>query len=129
MAGAAAARPAQAAHVVVPSATCVPHMLQNAIGVPPRLKTGAYRQRECVRDRRCGKIPEKRFGSNQQLRNTGMGLGGWSLPFGKLAHHRKLEHLSLQRLHNEHNPNQQEREADDHGNQQGEQAAEVWNEK
>src|SRR5579872_389063 len=31
--GAVAARPAQAAQVVVPSAICVPHMLQKAIGV------------------------------------------------------------------------------------------------
>src|ERR1700674_4819716 len=35
VAGKTAARPLHAAHTVAPSATCAPHILQNAIGVSP----------------------------------------------------------------------------------------------
>jgi hypothetical protein len=51
------------------------------------------------------------------------------LPLCKVAHHRKLESLALQRLHHEHNPNREEGEANDHGKQPHEQVAKDGNEK
>jgi hypothetical protein len=50
-----------------------------------------------------------------------------SLAFGKVAHQRKLDHLALESLDNEYNPNHEKREADHHGDQQEEQAAKTRN--
>jgi hypothetical protein len=52
-----------------------------------------------------------------------------TLPFRKVAHHGELEHLALQSLHHEDDPNCKKRERDHHRNQQDKQPAERWNEK
>src|SRR5580658_5575305 len=69
--GAAAGRALQVAHVVVPSAICAPHILQNAIGIPPdsSLKTRFQLTGTAFGpEQHRGKVSENRGGSNQQLK-------------------------------------------------------------
>src|SRR5436305_8089539 len=69
----AATRPAHAAQVVVPSAICAPHELQNAIGIPPQDRressVGGMRRSLACRRRR-GKVPKKSSESNPQMRRA-----------------------------------------------------------
>src|SRR5277367_4816841 len=71
---AAAARPAHAAQVVLPSAICAPQVLQNAIRFfpldPPRTSISAC-QRWLGRVRRRGNVSKIQWQSNQHLKRGG----------------------------------------------------------
>src|SRR5580700_7174253 len=59
LAGKTAARPLHAAHTVAPSATCAPHILQNAIGVSPRFQLRSHGPGRATLRQNTRKRPEK----------------------------------------------------------------------
>jgi hypothetical protein len=75
---------------------------------------------------RCGKIPENRAGRNRKL-GEGSRVGGSRLLFSKLAQEWELEHLALQSLYDEHNPDHEKSQAHYHRQQPDEQMAEDGN--
>jgi hypothetical protein len=62
-----AARPLQAAQVVVPSVIAVPHILQKAIAVSSRRDAPRRSFTLGLAKERCGKVPESAIGSNRQF--------------------------------------------------------------
>src|SRR6267154_6804304 len=126
-AGATAARPPHAAHVVVPSAIFAPHILQNAIEPSSYFWQTFFRQTaRRGTTQRCGKIPENRVGRNRKL-GKGSSVAGSRLLFSKVAQEWEFEHLALQGLYDEHNPDHEKSQAHYHRQQPDEQMAEDGN--
>src|ERR1700693_3821688 len=109
VAGKTAARPLHAAHTVAPSATCAPHILQNAIGVSPVSQLRSHEPGRATLRQNTRKRLEKQSITCRVPTSTHS-----DFLLRKVAHQWQFKHLALQRLYDQHHPNDEEPETHHH---------------
>src|SRR5215469_3477847 len=98
-------RPAQAAQVVVPSAICAPHMLQNAIRCLRVYGTGDAQNRREIPLPSGVRGNVSKTGSQKQLPNWAMlGLCGPRILLSQIAEQGQTKSRPLKRLYHKNDP-------------------------
>src|SRR5579864_2107645 len=104
VAGAAGIRPAQAAHVVVPSAICAPHMLQKAIRISSDIVGQDAEQTLRFRSRAAFAARYQKNSGKAIANLTKKGLCHARILFGQIADQWKRKSLALKSFDQENDP-------------------------